>query len=134
MSIRCLVGLEALEYRLGILQYACVLAHDDLVVGNERAIIPLAVLIHGNVSLVCYVIAESEITPINILFCSHSCLLLLLIVFIIHHFSVVHSRTIILLYFLFFQCYYEFFCILVLNIFHITDPAVHRFPPGRVLY
>ena len=77
VSVFCLIGLKSLKDRLGILKNAGVFAHDDLVVRNESAVIPFAVLIHGHISLICHMIAESQVTPINVFLRNHYCFLLI---------------------------------------------------------
>ena len=43
-----------------------IFAHNDLVVTDQRAFIPCAVLIHGNIAFICHHISKSKVTPINI--------------------------------------------------------------------
>ena len=67
-AVLCRVCLKSFKNRLGIMQYTCILAHDDLVISDQRAIIPCAILIHGYISLVCNNIPKSQVTPIDVLF------------------------------------------------------------------
>ncbi len=76
MTIRRRVRLQSFKDRLGILQNAGILAHDNLVVRNQTALIPGAVPIIRDITLVRDHIAEAKASPVNILLLYHRYLLL----------------------------------------------------------
>ena len=66
ISVFGLVGLQALEDRLRVLEYARVLAHRDHRVVDKPAFAPRAVLKIRDVALVDRNVAEFEILPVKI--------------------------------------------------------------------
>ena len=76
MAIRRGIRLQSFKDRLGILQNTGILAHDNLVVRNQAALIPGAVPVIGDITLVRDHIAEAKASPVNILLLYHHYLLL----------------------------------------------------------
>ena len=60
-AVNCLISLKAFKYCLSILENACVFAHDDHVVIDERAFVPCAVCVVSYESLICLLIREGQI-------------------------------------------------------------------------
>ena len=61
------VGLHTLEAGLGVLQDAGALVHGDVGIGGQRAFIPLAVFIVGDIAVIGLDIAEADIAPVKVL-------------------------------------------------------------------
>ena len=68
MSVFRGVGLQSLKAALGILEHTCALIHDNIRVCDQCTLIPLAVLIAGQIAVIGGNVSKSEIRPVKILF------------------------------------------------------------------
>ena len=71
VSVFCRVSLQTLETGLGILQDACTLGDDDLVIVCQDTFIPCSILEVGNETIVCLLVTESQRRPVDILLLYH---------------------------------------------------------------
>ena len=61
LTVLCLISLKAFKYSLCILKYACILAHDDHIVIDEGTLVPSAVGVVSNETLVGLLVRECQI-------------------------------------------------------------------------
>ena len=62
------VSLHAFKAGLGILQDTGAFSHDDVGVGGQAALVPLAVLEVGHIAVISLDVTKAQITPVNVLF------------------------------------------------------------------
>ena len=68
MSVFCCIGFHTFKYSLCILEYTCTLIQCNIRICGQSSFVPFTIFEVGNITIICRNIAESDATPVNVLF------------------------------------------------------------------